>query len=223
MMIASDDRALIFSRLKKANQGRIKLPHPSQTAAPKKALLKGEAMIDRFIQAASGQYATVSHLKTFKELPHFMASWLHGHNLPKDFMIAPILGDLPWQDEPLIFPKSGAATTDDLIGLNLAYGASAETGTVMMISGGDTPTTLNFVPDVNIIALSKKDMSAGLEGCWEKLRHWNAKNPMPRAVNFITGPSRTGDVEGTLVLGAHGPRMLHIVLIDEESPWQKID
>jgi L-lactate dehydrogenase complex protein LldG len=40
---------------------------------------------------------------------------------------------------------------------------------------------------------------------------------MPRTVNFITGPSRTGDIKQRIQLGAHGPRRLHIVLVDERS------
>jgi L-lactate dehydrogenase complex protein LldG len=38
---------------------------------------------------------------------------------------------------------------------------------------------------------------------------------MPRNVNWITGPSRTADIEQTLLLGAHGPQRLHIVIVDE--------
>jgi L-lactate dehydrogenase complex protein LldG len=40
---------------------------------------------------------------------------------------------------------------------------------------------------------------------------------MPRAVNMVTGPSRTGDIEQTILLGAHGPRRLHVLLVDDTS------
>jgi L-lactate dehydrogenase complex protein LldG len=40
---------------------------------------------------------------------------------------------------------------------------------------------------------------------------------LPRTVNFITGPSRTGDIEQRIVLGAHGPRRLHIVVVDDRQ------
>ena len=40
---------------------------------------------------------------------------------------------------------------------------------------------------------------------------------MPRALNFISGPSRTGDIEQTIVLGAHGPCRVHLILIGETS------
>jgi len=38
---------------------------------------------------------------------------------------------------------------------------------------------------------------------------------LPRATNFISGPSRTGDIEQTIVLGAHGPYRVHVILIDD--------
>ncbi len=50
------------------------------------------------------------------------------------------------------------------------------------------------------------------EDGWDRLR---AAGRMPRAVNFVTGPSRSGDIEQTLHLGAHGPRQLHIVLVED--------
>ncbi|MEI9915983.1 MAG: LUD domain-containing protein [Methylovirgula sp.] len=40
-----------------------------------------------------------------------------------------------------------------------------------------------------------------------------ARGAMPRTVNFITGPSRSADIEQTLLLGAHGPRALHIIIV----------
>lgn len=221
MINGRNDRAEIFARLKTANQHRDKAPHPGAMVPPKMASHQGAAMVNHFIDAAEGQYASVSKISSFAEIPSFMTSWLVGQNLPRDFVVAPILSDLAWAQETSIAPRSGAATTADIVGLSLAHGAAAETGTLMMISGQETPTTLNFVPDVEVIAISVKDISAGMEGCWEKLRAWKENNPMPRAVNFVTGPSRTADVEATMVLGAHGPRRLHILLVDEDSPWQK--
>lgn len=221
MMTGRNDRAEIFARLKAANEGREKTPHPGLAKPPERASHKGQSKIDKFKDEATKQYATITELAHYDDLPNFMATWLRGQNLPQEFVLAPILADLKWDKENTITPRQGVATTADMVGVSLAFGAAAETGTVMMISGQNTPTTLNFVPDVEVIVLSKADIAAGLEGCWEKLRDYKKSNLMPRAVNFITGPSRTADVEATMVLGAHGPRKLHIVIVDEKSPWQK--
>ena len=221
MIEARNDRAEIFARLKAANQDRQKTPHPGAVTPPKRASKRGQAKLDQFIAAATAQYATIDDVARFKDIPAAMSAWLRGQNLPQDCVVAPILGDLDWASQGGLTPKMGPATTADMVGVSLAFAAAAETGTVMMIANEATPTTLNFVPDVEIIAISKKDIEAGLEGCWAALRQWKTSNPMPRAVNFITGPSRTADVEATMVLGAHGPRRLHIILVDEASPWRK--
>lgn len=220
--MGASDRTLIFDRLRQAGQGRIKAPHPGKASPPKMGSLSGKKKIDRFVEQVVQQYATVDTLPSLDNLPEYLTKWLRQQNLPQEIVIAPILEDLDWQDNPSIRIRTGAATTADMVGVSMAYGAAAETGTVMMISGENTPTTLNFVPDVEIIVLSKKDISAGMEGCWDQLRAYRDEvGQMPRAVNYITGPSRTADVEATMVLGAHGPRRLHLLLIDEASPWRK--
>ncbi len=93
-----------------------------------------------------------------------------------------------------------------------AFTAVAETGTLMLRSGPDHPTTLNFLPDTHIVVLRAGQIVGPYEDAWAKLR---AAGDMPRAVNFVSGPSRTADIEQTIQLGAHGPRRLHIVLIED--------
>jgi L-lactate dehydrogenase complex protein LldG len=221
MMSGRNDRAEIFERIHQANKGRMKTAHPGKMMPPQKASFKGKLKLEQFISAATAQFATITELDKFKDVPKFISEWLKGQNLSKEFVVAPVLGELDWSSQPTLSPRVGSATTADVVGVSLAYGAAAETGTVMMVSGHDTPTTLNFTPDVELILLSKRDISAGMEGCWDQLRMLKDDQPMPRAVNFITGPSRTADVEATMVLGAHGPRRLHIIVLDEASPWQK--
>ena len=53
-----------------------------------------------------------------------------------------------------------------------------------------------------------------MEAVFPMLRTRYGKGEMPRSLNFVTGPSRSGDIEQTLLLGAHGPRALHIVIVD---------
>ena len=90
----------------------------------------------------------------------------------------------------------------------------AETGTLILTSGPDSPTTLNLLPDTHIVVLSTDSIVGSYEDGWDLLR---ARGELPRTVNMITGPSRTGDIEQTIQLGAHGPRRLHILLVDEAA------
>ena len=82
-----------------------------------------------------------------------------------------------------------------------------------MVSGADNPTTLNFLPDNHIVVLREADLAGDLETVWDRLRARYGKGIAPRTVNLITGPSRSGDIEQQIVLGAHGPRRLHIIIL----------
>jgi L-lactate dehydrogenase complex protein LldG len=83
-----------------------------------------------------------------------------------------------------------------------------------LISGPDNPTTLNFLPETHIVVLPKSAVTGSYEDVWDRLRQHVGEGVMPRTVNLVTGPSRTGDIEQTIELGAHGPRRLHIILLD---------
>jgi L-lactate dehydrogenase complex protein LldG len=88
----------------------------------------------------------------------------------------------------------------------------AETGSLVVLSGPDTPASTSLLPETHIALVPASRIVPGMEEAWQLIRHANA-GELPRAVNFISGPSRTGDIEQTLVLGAHGPYRVHIVLV----------
>jgi len=106
----------------------------------------------------------------------------------------------------------GASDGHDLNALSFAFAAVAESGTLALVSGPDNPTTLNFLPDNHVVAVARDDLVADMEAVFLKLRAAYGKGAAPRTLNFITGPSRSADIEQTLLLGAHGPRRLHIVI-----------
>ena len=93
-----------------------------------------------------------------------------------------------------------------------AFAGVAETGTLIMRSGPNHPTTLNFLPDTHIVVIRKSQVVGTYEDAWDRLR----EGDMPRTVNLITGASRTGDIEQTIFMGAHGPRRMHIVLVEDD-------
>ena len=95
-----------------------------------------------------------------------------------------------------------------------AFAGIAETGTLMLTSGKDRPATLNFLPETHIVVLKASQVVGAYEDAWDLLRQAEGEGVMPRSVNLITGPSRTGDIEQKIQLGAHGPRRLHIVVVE---------
>jgi L-lactate dehydrogenase complex protein LldG len=158
--------------------------------------------------------ATVRRLASPDEVPAAVGEFMARHNLASRLRVAPdpAVAGLPWKEQPLIDVTVGAARDQDLVSLTPALAGVAETGTLALHSGPGTPTTLNLLPDVHMVMLRAGDVVGSLEEVWLRLRE---KGALPRTVNFITGPSRSGDIEQTLQMGAHGPRRLHILLIDE--------
>jgi L-lactate utilization protein LutC len=82
---------------------------------------------------------------------------------------------------------------------------------LVLLSGSFWPTTFDFLPDDHVVVLERERILTHIEDVWALLRARG--EGVPRTINFITGPSRTADVEQTIQLGAHGPRRLHVILV----------
>jgi len=180
------------------------------------AALDHGARIDLFVAMAEEVQTTVARVAADEAVPAEVARYLAAENLPAELVMAPDPGldAIPWDQRPLLAIHRGRAEPGDAVSLTPCLAAIAETGTLMLVSGRDTPTTLNFLPDTHIVVLRAGQVVASYEDGWDLVR---AAHAWPRTVNLITGPSRTGDIEQRIQLGAHGPRRLHIVLVDEKE------
>ena len=162
---------------------------------------------------------TVARVASNGAVPAEVARYLAAENLPAELVMAPdpSLDAIPWEARPLLTIRRGRAEPGDAVSLTPCLAAVAETGTLMLVSGAETPTTLNFLPDTHIVVLRAGQVVASYEDGWDLVRARSAigAEGWPRTLNLITGPSRTGDIEQKIQLGAHGPRRLHIVLVDE--------
>jgi L-lactate dehydrogenase complex protein LldG len=135
----------------------------------------------------------------------------------------PGLDEIPWGMRPMLRTRRGRAAAEDKVSLTPCHSAIAETGTLMLVSGPETPTTLNFLPDTHIVVVRRDQVVATYEDGLDRLRADRGSDKLPRVINFITGPSRTADIEQQIELGAHGPRRLHIVLIGEDRVTGSVD
>jgi L-lactate dehydrogenase complex protein LldG len=183
---------------------------------PARAALDDAARVDLFIAMAQEAQATVTRVGSTGEVPEAVADYLTRENLAAEFVVAPeaSLDAIPWTTRPLLRVRRGGPTPNDQTSVTPAFAAIAETGTLLLISGRETPTTLNFLPETHVVILRADRIVGSYEDAWDRLRARMLPNGPPRAVNFITGPSRTADIEQQIVQGMHGPRRLHIVLID---------
>jgi len=150
-------------------------------------------------------------------IPAAIAALLRGLNLPLAIRHGDDerLASLPWHRAGMLKVSRGPSRGNDLAAVSHAFAAVAETGTLVLTSGSDNPTTLNFLLDVHIVAVRASDLAPDFETVMARLRAVHGPGSMPRTVNLITGPSRSADIEQTLILGAHGPRRLHVVVVGE--------
>ena len=194
-----------------------RLAQPRPNLSPVRSNLPHPQRVALFVEMAREAAATVAVVRAPEAVPEAVADYLRRENLPPELTIAPApaLEGLPWSSRPLLSVRSGRADGSEAVSLTHAFAGIAETGTLMLRSGQDAPTTLNFLPDTNIVLLRAGRIVGAYEEAWAMLRQAGA---MPRTVNFITGPSRSADIEQTLQLGAHGPRRLHILLVDAGPP-----
>jgi L-lactate dehydrogenase complex protein LldG len=167
----------------------------------------------RMVELAAGSVARVGALD---EVPAEVAAFLRRYNLPMAVRRGadPLLAGLPWERAGTL-EVSTALDAGMLSSVSHAFAGVAETGTVALASGPDNPTSLNFLPDNHIVVLAAQDLAGDYESVWQRLREKFGDGLMPRTVNLITGPSRSADIEQTLILGAHGPRRLHVILVGE--------
>jgi L-lactate dehydrogenase complex protein LldG len=168
-----------------------------------------------FHAEAERVFATVEQVATPAEIPVRIADFLRAKNLPPRLRKGDdaYLATLPWTETTLSV-EAGPAQAEDHVSLSRAFAGIAETGTLALVSGSDNPTTLNFLPETHILVIEADKIVGDYETFWEMLRAAYGEGAMPRTVNFITGPSRSADIEQTLLLGAHGPRALHIIIVD---------
>ena len=167
-----------------------------------------QALIPQFIKQLEKASATLESIPNAKEIPFAVLAFLQQHHLRQEMVVDSRLKALPWPNKLRIAYR--AAQAADVVSVSSAFAGIAETGSLVLLSSSACPTTLNFLPDNHIIVLYKEKLVAFIEDVWARLR----AQPMPRTINIITGPSRTADIEQTIQLGAHGPRRLHLVLVE---------
>jgi L-lactate dehydrogenase complex protein LldG len=181
---------------------------------PKRGQGDAPARLATFKAEAERAQASVAEVGTWSDAPAEIARFLRENNCPATLRMGadPRLAEMPWGETALEIVH-GPSDGRDVNAVSAAFAAIAETGTLALVSGGDNPTTLNFLADNHIVVLPRDAILADYEGVFAKLRAAYSKGAAPRTLNFITGPSRSADIEQTLLLGAHGPRRLHILIV----------
>jgi L-lactate dehydrogenase complex protein LldG len=188
--------------------------HPRQLIPARSRLPHGE-QVDLFVSNVEKEFGSVVRVVSANEVPGAVVDYLAAQNLAGKLVMAPHqeLRAIDWSSRPLLEIREGRAEGSDMVSVQHGFAAIAETGTLMFPSAADRPTTLNILTDTEIVVLRASRVVGAYEEAWDLLR--SEIVAMPRNVMLVTGPSRSADIEQALELGAHGPRRLHVVLIED--------
>lgn len=170
-----------------------------------------EPLKQRFRQKLEAAEASFAALDTPAGIGPEIERYLDQAGIEKRLLTSgdKLLAEIGWPSS--VDARPWVAGDDARVSLTLAFCGIAETGTLMLVSGEQNPIRLNFLPDYHIVVVMADQLLPRMEDAWDKMRVSFAQ--MPRTVNFISGPSKTADIEQTVEYGAHGPRCLHVILV----------
>ena len=197
------------------NAVAARLAKPPAHPRPAFATLANAGRKARLLQCFAAQGTEAIEIEDLSALPEAVAALVRpfGHAAPLAVGDEDKFAGLSWP--PAVAPKPWSPDQtlgDGTAALSHALAAVAETGTLVLASGAANPASLAFLPELHIVAVDRATVVAGFEDAFGRLAARFGPTRFPRAVNLISGPSRTGDIGGRIVKGAHGPRRLAVVL-----------
>jgi len=180
---------------------------PLPGAGPRPAF--GGDTVERFVAKMLEKSATLERVESLAGVGAAVARFVASVNASQRLCVSNALAAIDWP--PGFDIQHRAAVHEDETSVTPCFAAVAESGSIVTLSGPDTPSTLNFVPENHIVIVHAAQVVRHFEDVWTQ---WRASGrPIPRTINIIAGPSRTADIEQTIQLGAHGPRRLHVLLV----------
>lgn len=202
-------RDLVLGRIRKSLAGYTE---PEERAIASYKARTIDEPIAQFRARAEALASSVIGPLARVDVPPAVAKYLRHHGLSNTVVCWPEVGALDWKAADVAAETRPAIATD-LIGITGVFCAIAETGTLMLASGPATPAATSLLPETHIALVPVTRVVLHMDDAWRLLRAEH--RAPPRAVNFISGPSRSADIEQTVTLGAHGPYRVLIVLVDD--------
>jgi len=206
--MSARDRILerVHSRLKRPTP--VSVTRPERTQAPMARPVTN--VLQDFIARAESLQSTTDHVADLNAVPAAVAQYLQARGLPLKSVIWPSLKALDWFSCGLT-AEARPPVSEDRLGITETFCGIAETGTLLLHSGVDHFSTTSLLPETHIAVLRVDRIVERMEQAFALMQ--SELGQLPRATNFISGPSRTADIEQTIVIGAHGPRRVHIILV----------
>lgn len=197
-------------------RGPAAAPAKPVPIVPARATAPGVDVIGLFKQQLHNAKATLDEVKSKEDVPAAVQRYLAALNAESRIRLAPDprIAGIPWSNAPLLETSAGRSHGDDPTSVTPAVAAVAETGTLVLQSAGETPTTLHFLPDQHVVVIGRDQIIGTYEQALDLVKR-GPDGGLPRTVNFVTGPSRSADIGKVLLMGAHGPKKLHVIVVEE--------
>jgi L-lactate dehydrogenase complex protein LldG len=219
-MDTSTARQAIFTRIRDAQKRPAQVTQSERdavsayleqhTEGPRPHI--GHDLVQRFKEQALRMSDTIDEVAMLSDVPAAVAKYLDSINVAKQAIGWTTLSKLDWVESGIQM-EFRSPKNDDLVGITDSFCAVAETGTLMLLSGPDSNVSASLLPETHIAIVFAPRIVAAMEDAFALARAECGE--LPRTVNFISGPSRTGDIEQTIVLGAHGPYRVHVIIVHQ--------
>ena len=167
-------------------------------------------LLERFRTECARVGTTLAEVADTARVPAEVARYLQAVGQPAGVVGWPELAGLDWAAAGVAF-EARAAGADDRVGVTGCFCAVAETGTVLLLGSAATPKRTALLPETHVCVVSRARLVATMEDAYALLRA--ERGELPRSTWFVSGPSRTADIEQTIVIGAHGPYRAHAILV----------
>ncbi len=217
--MSSESRSRIMARVRAGSRGRDASAIEAELAgfgvAPA-APLPHEDTLVAFMINVQKNHGTLAVARDRTAAVKAVGQYIYEHYRSHRLVAGndPHLAAMPWRDAGVL-PRFGEIEPGENVALSYARWGVAETGAVVTLTGKGNPAANNLLPEHHIVILDIDRLLPDLEQLWQALEPVMEREGRPRGINFIAGPSSTGDVEATLVYGAHGPRSWHVILLGD--------
>ena len=166
--------------------------------------------VQHFIDECDRLKTTLAEVASPSEVPREVARYIAQQSLLPKVVGWNEFADFDWAAAHIGY-ESRPANGADLIGLTGCFCAIGETGTLLLLGTRVTPKVTALLPETHLCVVKKSRIVPTMEDAFQLMR--DEFGEPPRATFFVSGPSRTADIEQTIVIGAHGPYRVHVILI----------
>jgi L-lactate dehydrogenase complex protein LldG len=154
----------------------------------------------------------VETAKNIDEINEKILNFIQDNNYSSDLFVWPSIKTLNFSPK---FKINSKKYNDEKVGVTSCFCGIAETGSLMFVSSEITPMSHSLLPESHIAIVRRGDIVRTMEDGFKKYFEEKSIDKLDRQICFISGPSRTADIELTMVIGVHGPKRLLTLIVDD--------